>query len=94
MAVIDDRTKRINLKSKRKKTLMKKVMEMSQLFNLGIFLVIHDHEFNKVYEYNSGTYESGLFQIDDVHRVLKLAKCGEVLHKYFTNDDFVKFKSN
>ena len=45
---------------------MKKVMELSQLFNLGIFLVIHDHEFNKIYEYNSGTYESGLFQIDDV----------------------------
>ena len=73
---------------------MKKVMELSQLFNLGIFLVIHDHEFNKIYEYNSGTYESGLFQIDDAYRALKLGKNGEVQHKYFTNDDYVKFKSN
>ena len=52
---IDDRLKRINLKSKRKRTLLKKIIEMSQMCKLDMFLVIHDEEMNKVIEYNSGS---------------------------------------
>ena len=52
----DDKIKRINMKSKRKKTLMKNVIEILLLCNLGIFLVIFDPEVYKVIEYNSGTY--------------------------------------
>lgn len=52
---IDDRLKRINLKSKRKRTLLKKIIEMSQMCKLDMLLVIHDAEMNKVIEYNSGS---------------------------------------
>ena len=55
MQVIDDKLKRINLKSKRKKTLIKKAIEISQLCQVEILLVIADKEMNKMIEYNSGT---------------------------------------
>ena len=62
---IDDRLKRINLKSKRKRTLLKKIIEMSQMCKLDMFLVIHDEEMNKVIEYNSGSQHQGtLFNLE------------------------------
>lgn len=38
--LIDDKLKRINLKSKRKKTLIKKAIEISQMCQVDILLVI------------------------------------------------------
>ena len=61
---IDDKLKRQNLKSKRKKTLVKKAIEMSQMCQVDILLVISDGEMNKLIEYNSGTKDSGLFTLD------------------------------
>jgi len=61
---IDDKLKRLNLKSKRKKTLVKKAIEMSQMCQVDILLVISDGEMNKLIEYNSGTKDSGLFTLD------------------------------
>lgn len=52
---IDDKLKRINLKSKRKRTLLKKIIEMSQMCKLEMLLIIHDAEMNKIIEYNSGS---------------------------------------
>ena len=62
--VIDDKLKRINLKSKRKKTLIKKAIEISQMCQVDILLVMQDREMNKVIEYNSGTKQDGLFTMD------------------------------
>ena len=88
--MIDDRLKRINFKSKRKRTLIKKVIEFSQMCNVAVLLVIHDAEFNKVIEYNSGT-SSDLFTLKEATNVLDLASNKKVIHKYFTNDDYEQF---
>ena len=70
---IDDRTKRINLKSKRKKTLLKKLIEFSQLFNLDILLVIRDLDVNKVIEFNSGIKGTNLFTFKDATESIEQA---------------------
>ena len=45
---VEDKMKRINLMSKRKKTLLKKAMEMSQMFSLDVLLIIQDDHMNKI----------------------------------------------
>ena len=68
--LIDDKGKRINLKSKRKKTLLKKIIEFSQLCGMNIFMVIHDTEIGRVIQYTSGTREKGLFDLKKAQEVL------------------------
>ena len=45
---IDDRNKRINLKSKRLRNLIKKAIELSQMCDLDISIVIRDQEMKRV----------------------------------------------
>ena len=71
---IDDRLKRINLKSKRKKTLIKKAIEISQMCQVDVLLVINDPEMNKMIEYNSGSREEGFFTLDRALRCFDLVK--------------------
>ena len=48
---INDRGKRINLKSKRLRNLIKKCIELSQMCDLDIAVIIRDREMNKVTQY-------------------------------------------
>ena len=51
--VIENRLKRINIKSKRRRILLKKVMELKYLCDLDMLFIIKDTEFNKYTIYNS-----------------------------------------
>ena len=64
--VIEDKAKRTNLKSKRKRTLFRKAIEVSQMCQLDIFIAIHDRETRKVYQYNSGGVDTDPFSIEKV----------------------------
>ena len=65
---IEDKQQRINIKSKRKRTLLRKAIEVSQKCSLDILIVIRDNETNKVYEYNSGNIETDLFTLLEATR--------------------------
>ena len=45
---IEQRKKRINAKSKRRKNLIKKAIEFRRMCGLEVLIVIKDNEFNKV----------------------------------------------
>lgn len=60
---VEDKDKRTNIKSKRKRTLIRKAIEISQLCSLDILIVIQDSENNKVIEYNSGATIDAMFTI-------------------------------
>ena len=50
---IEEKKKRINVKSKRRKNLIKKAIELRRMIGLEVLIVIRDNEFNKVQVYNS-----------------------------------------
>ena len=53
----EDDAKRINLKSKRKRTLLRKAIEVSELCKLDIYMLIKDNESKKIYQYNSNAID-------------------------------------
>ena len=52
-AFIEQRNKRINAKSKRRKNLIKKAIEFRRMCGLEVLIIVRDNEFNKVQVYNS-----------------------------------------
>jgi len=50
---IESKSKRMNIKSKRRRNLIKKIIELKRLCGQEIFLVINDVEVDKLYLYNS-----------------------------------------
>ena len=64
--LIKDKNKRINLKSKRTRTLFRKAIEVSKMCNLDIFIMINDRDSSRVLEYNSmHPVTKQLFGIED-----------------------------
>ena len=65
---IEDKNRRLNVKSKRRRNLIKKVIELKRLCGQDIFLVIGDKEFDKLYVYNSSP---GIFTSSYVDSIQK-----------------------
>ena len=63
LQMVQDKVRRINLKSKRKRTLFKKAIEASLLVNLDILIIIKDRDSpnDKMTVYQSGTETEDLF---------------------------------
>ena len=55
---VQDKVYRINIKSKRKRTLLRKAIEISKMCQLEIHIVIKDRETHKIIEYCSGEDEA------------------------------------
>lgn len=52
---IEHRARRINVKSKRRRNLIKKAIELRNLCGLEVLILMKDSEFNKLTVYNSST---------------------------------------
>ena len=45
---VEDRTRRINIKSKRRRNIFKKVMELKSMSGLEVLIIFKDVEYNKL----------------------------------------------
>ena len=93
--LIEDKNKRVNLKSKRTRTLFRKAIEVSKMCNLDIYILTKDRDSAKVVQYNSvGPLNNHHFTIDKV--ILELAKFKD-MHvvrnfKHYTDLDYEALK--
>ena len=86
----------MNIKSKRRRNLIKKIIELKRLCGQEIFLVINDVEVDKLYLYNS---QPDYFGKDNLSQILKQSdgsmttQCtiASKIHTYLDND-YLKFK--
>ena len=51
-SLIEDKQRRINIKSKRRRNFLKKAIELKAMCGLEMLVVIKDNEFGKVHVYN------------------------------------------
>ena len=92
--VIKDKAKRINLKSKRTRTLLRKAIEVSQMCDLDIHITMQDREFNKVIEYNSLNADGHVFCIEAVNALIEQFRdqMNSKYYKIYTDDDYESLK--
>ena len=52
-AFVEERHRRINIKSKRRRNIFKKAMELKSMCGLDVLIILKDPDYNKVQMYNS-----------------------------------------
>ena len=87
--LIEDKALRINIKSKRKRTLLRKAIEVSRLCNLQILIVIRDTESNKIIEYNSGKSNQDHFSLERASQIKQSYSLSHVFYDDTNYDDLV-----
>lgn len=66
--LVQDRERRTNLKSKRKRNIVKKAIELSHMCNMDILILIRDREMDKLFQYSSGKTEAtDLFTVEKAY---------------------------
>ena len=95
--LIKDKNKRINLKSKRTRTLFRKAIEVSRMCNLDIFIMINDRDSSRVLEYNSiHPVTQHLFGIDDAFKLatnyINAITNQTRFYKWYTDADYESLK--
>ena len=82
---IEDKVQRINIKSKRKRTLLRKAIEVSQLCSLDILIIIRDNETSKLIEYSSGKSDDQLFTFNEA---VRSKMCGKYMPIYYNDNSY------
>ena len=86
-AYVEERGRRINIKSKRRKNLFKKAMELKSMCGLEVLIILKDPDYNKVQVYNSSS--EGSFPDNKVLQMLKHDGKGKGPKiRYFTDEDY------
>ena len=81
----------VNVKSKRKRFLFKKAIELAQMCSLDVFIAIRDQEQEKMSTYCSGSLDCGrpLFTVERAMQSLKeFETLTRKVVKVFTDDDY------
>ena len=89
--LVEDRTKRINLKCKRKRNLIKKAIELQKLSDLDICIVIRDREMDKIMQYASGTKDAGLFEVNVAQELIESLEEDDKRYSMYDNDSYQEF---
>ena len=85
---------RINVKSKRKRYLFKKAIELSQMCDLQIAIIVRDKIFDRLTTYCSGKISEGIFSAENALDLIKTKKAEKKTVKMFTDDDYNALDAN
>ena len=70
----DDKIRRQNLKCKRRRSLIKKGIELSKIGNMDVLMIMKDHDTGRIIQYNSGDKSRGAFVYNEAGKALKTLK--------------------
>ena len=93
--LIQDKAKRINLKSKRTRTLLRKAIEVSQMCDLDIHITVYDRTFGKITEYNSTNADGISFSFEATKKLLEEfeLKSNKRFYKLYSDKDYEALKT-
>ena len=88
-----NKQRRLNLKSKRKRNLIKKAIELSQMLEMDMLVLFKDRDTGKITQYMSGGTGRDAFTIDRAMAEIEAWKAKKRVIKMYNDDDYSQFKS-
>ena len=86
-AYVEERGRRINIKSKRRKNLFKKAMELKSMCGLEVLIILKDPDYNKVQIYNSSS-EGSFPDLKVLQVLMHYGKGKGQKIRYLTDEDY------
>lgn len=90
LARIPQKGRRMNLKSKRKRNLIKKAIELSSILDMEMCLIFKDLDTGKITQYTSGDKTREHFTIEKALEEIQEFKTKRRTIKTYDNDDYMK----
>ena len=88
-----NKARRLNLKSKRKRNMVKKAIELSEMLDMDMCIVFKDRDTDKITQYMSGGSRRELYTIERAMADIETWKYKERVIKIYNDDDYNQFKS-
>lgn len=82
------RQKRLNLKCKRRRSLLKKSIELTKNFDMNMLVIMQDKDNGKFFQYASGDKDSGYFNLEKVQQEYQCLQTQGVKVKVFNDEDY------
>lgn len=82
------RQKLQNLRCKRRRSLLKKSIELTKNFGTNMLVIMQDKDNGKFFQYASGDKESGLFTLDKVQQELRSLDANGGTIKVYGDEDY------
>lgn len=89
----ENKARRVNLKSKRKRNLIKKAIELSKMLSVDMLMVFMDHDTGKLSSYSSGDRRVGKYTIEKALKDFEEHRAATRFIKMFDDDDYASLKS-
>ena len=87
-----NKVKRLNLKSKRKRNLVKKAIELTLMLDMDILVVMRDNDTEKYYKYMSGNKRKGHFTWEQTIKDIEDLNRKGIAVKMYDDDDYFSLK--
>ena len=88
LARCQNKERRVNLKSKRKRNLIKKSIELSKMLDMKVLILFKDLDTEKISIYNSGDQATGHFNLETALQEVQLFQDKGNVIKSFDDEDY------
>lgn len=92
LARCQNKERRVNLKSKRKRNLVKKSIELCKMLDMKCLIIFKDLDTDKFSIYNSGDQRSGHFNLQTALEELRAYEAKRNVVRCFDDDDYEGLK--
>ena len=92
LARCQDKVRRLNLKSKRKRNIVKKAIELSKMLDMDMLVVFKDKDTGKITQYTSGCKDGDLFTIEKAMEEINAWRYKGRTIKLYDDNDYSKLK--
>ena len=88
----ENKAQRVNLKCKRKRNLIKKAIELTNMLDMDIVMVMRDRDTGKLTKYTSGNMIKGHFTLQKALEAIEALNDAGNKIKVFDDDDYAKLR--
>lgn len=88
-----NKVRRLNLKSKRRRNMVKKAIELTKMLDMDILMVMRDNDTGKYFHYASGNKRTGHFTWERTLSDIQTLRAKDMEVRFYDDDDYYTLRT-